>query len=653
MRLEDVQITEFQSIRDSGEFKTGNITCLVGKNEAGKTALLQSLYRLNPYISGDGQYSVTHDYPRSDVDDYRISVEDRGENHAVVAQATFLLDEDDKAAITDIFGKKALKSDTLRLTKGYENKLRFRLEIDEALGLANIVKSSNLSAAEKSQLGSLGGVSDLSNGVESLEQTEAVQELSNLAKSIAEYESVSSFAYKSLLGPRVPKFLFFDEYYQMEGRANVPELKLRMDDDDLLPSDYPLLGLIELARLDLDDLMNPRETRELKNRLEGASNHLSKTIVKYWSQNRHLQLRFDVREGLPEDPEGMREGMNIWGEVNDLKRYVTTELGTRSRGFVWFFSFLAWYSQIRSKNENVILLLDEPGLWLHAKAQEDLLGYFDAEVRGNHQLVYTTHSPFMVDSARFDRVRIVQDLSLEEDDIEPDQEGTKVLTEVLEATDDSLFPLQGALGYEIYQTLFVGPNSLVVEGVSDLLYLQSFSALLQQAGKTGLSSQWTITPVGGSDKVPTFVALIGAQSDLNVAVLIDYQKKDKQSIENLYKRKLLKKSKVITYSDFVEEGEADIEDLIGEDLYLKLVNSEYSDSLAKPITGTDLTDDSPRILKRLEHYFNDNPLQDGASFNHYRPARYFTENVQELQTEMANEVQDRFEAVFKRLNKLL
>ena len=67
----------------------------------------------------------------------------------------------------------------------------------------------------------------------------------------------------------------------------------------------------------------------------------------------------------------------------------------------------------------------------------------------------------------------------------------------------------------------------------------------------GLSGDWTITPVGGSDKVPTFVALIGAQTHLNVAVLIDYQKKDRQVIENLYKRKLLDKKHVVTFAAFV------------------------------------------------------------------------------------------------------
>ena len=257
----------------------------------------------------------------------------------------------------------------------------------------------------------------------------------------------------------------------------------------------------------------------------------------------------------------------------------------------------------------------------------------------------------MVDPMHFERVRIVQDKSLEpdSDDLPEEQEGTKVITEVLDATPDSLFPLQGALGYEIYQTLFIGPNSLVVEGASDLLYIQTITALLEDKGMVGLSKDWTITPVGGSDKVPTFVALIGAQKHLNVAVLIDFQKKDKQSIENLYKRKLLKKRKVLTYADFVGSNEADIEDMFNPDFYLKLVNRAFGSS----VTLADLSINHPRILRRLEEYLKRNPLPKNRKFNHFRPARYLSENIGSIEKELSEQELARFEQVFKALNALL
>ena len=82
----------------------------------------------------------------------------------------------------------------------------------------------------------------------------------------------------------------------------------------------------------------------------------------------------------------MQSGTNLWAEVYDSAHLVTVRVGTRSRGFIWFFSFLAWFSQQKDSASTVILLLDEPGLFLHAKAQRDLLDYIDAELKG-HQVI--------------------------------------------------------------------------------------------------------------------------------------------------------------------------------------------------------------------------------------------------------------------------
>lgn len=655
MRLTQVRITEFQSIRDSLPFQVGDITCLVGKNEAGKTAVLQALYRLNPIIAQDRLYVVTDDYPRRDVEDYRIAVEAEEQKPAIVATCTFDLDDDDIEAVEQVFGPKCIKTSNLVLKKGYSGTTYFILPVDTAAAFRHLATPRDLPGELKAALkANDADVKALLQSLSAVEQKPAVKQLRELLTKINEHGGVASYIYQELIARRVPKFLYFDEYYQMKGRANIEALRERIRTKALEPSDHPLLGLINLSRLNIDQLLNPKRTRDLKNSLEGAGNHLTKRVIKYWSQNKHLQLHFDVRPAHPEDPEGMRGGTNIWADVLDTKHRVTTELGTRSRGFVWFFSFLAWYADIQRQGEKVILLLDEPGLSLHGRAQEDLLRYFDTEIQGAHQLIYTTHSPFMVDPKYFDRVRIVQDRSIESDEEIPSKdEGTKVLTDVLEATEDSLFPLQGALGYEIYQTLFIGPNSLVVEGVSDLLYLQTMSALLEGKGKTGLSSGWTITPVGGSEKVPTFVALVGAQRKLNVAVLVDIQKKDRQRIENLYKRKLLEKENVLTFADFVGESEADIEDMFDVDFYLELVNGELASSLAKPVSKAALPQTSPRLVARLEEYFAAHPLKNNLQFNHYRPARYLSERISALQKDVSDATIERFEALFKRLNALL
>lgn len=604
MKLETFRIKEFQSILDTTTIRVGDVTCLVGKNESGKTAVLKALYRLNPYVESDGTFDVTDDYPRRLVAQYKRTTKDNSRDPATVIEGVYRLSTEDSAAVESAIPDHGLQLDDLEvvLKKGYEDHLDFEVRNTTPRG-----EHQAIIAARSEEL-------------------------------------------KDILLPRIPKFLYFDEYYQLKGQDNLDALHSRQVNGTLEPSDRPLLGLLALAELDVNELLAPDRTEALLSSLNAAEEYLTRLALPFWSQNRHIRMKFDIRPARPNDPPGMTNGTNIWSRIVDTRRKAETALGARSRGFVWFFSFLAWYSDLQAQGENLILLLDEPGLSLHAKAQGDLLRYFEEELKTKHQLIYTTHSPFMVAPRHFDRVRIVQDLSIDSpgDDAESD-EGTKVTEDVLEASDDSLFPLQSAMGYDIHQTLFVGPNILVVEGASDLLYLQAMSAILGANGREPLSAQWTITPVGGAGKVATFVALLGAQANVNVAVLLDYQSDNPQTIENLYKQKLLKKNKVLRFVDYVQGNEADVEDMFDAKFYLGLVNDTFGTS----IRMEDLETSRPRIAGRIDEYFRQNPRDDGSTFNHYRPATHLVERTESFSEAIDEETLDRFERLFRTLNEIV
>lgn len=653
MKLREFRVREFRSIWDSGPITLDEqTTCLVGKNEAGKTALLTALYRTNPIIVADAVFDETYDYPKREVEDYRFEVENGDRDEAVVVECLYELEDDDLEAVTSVLGPKVLKGKNFtRKTYYGKAESRFWLTVDEAAARKHLADNPALPDDLKDTLKGAADWDAFAAALDAAEATEAVNALKALVAKVRK-NGLGHYVFNSLIWPRAPKFLYFDEYYQMKGQANLNALIAREDAETLEDSDYPLLGLINLARLDHRQLVATKNTTELKNKLEGAGNYLTKRIVKYWSQNQHIKMEFDVRDAKPEDPEDMRQGINVWGEVYDTVHWAHTPLGTRSRGFVWFFSFLAWYEDIKRQKQNVILLLDEPGLSLHGRAQADLLTYFEAELSA-HQLIYTTHSPFMIDPTKFGRVRIVQDLGIDaKEPLPKEQDGTKVLTNVFDATDDSLFPLQGALGYEIQQTLFIGPNALVVEGPADMLYIRAVSAELEREGRTGLSEDWVITPVGGSGKVPAFVALLAPQKGMNVATLLDIQNSDRAQIEDLYKKKLLKKKQVATYAEFAGTDEADVEDMFERDFYVNLVNAEFAKQLKTPIKPASLNAKEPRILRAIEAHLAGHPLKSGA-FGHYRPARYFSENIAALWPDVSDATRDRFEAAFKHLNALL
>ena len=147
----------------------------------------------------------------------------------------------------------------------------------------------------------------------------------------------------------------------------------------------------------------------------------------------------------------------------------------------WFFSFyLTFLVESEKAHAGAILLLDEPGLHLHIRAQQKLLGFFQ-RISKKNQTVYSSHSPFMVDPRHLDNVRTVY--------LNKPEGSERVYTHVSLGTEpegdrDTLLPLQAALGYELAQTLFIGKRVLIVEGITDYCIIQGLKSLFIEAGKT-------------------------------------------------------------------------------------------------------------------------------------------------------------------------
>ena len=650
MKLTSVEISNYKCIRKPCRIDILDITCLVGKNESGKTAILEAIYRLNPIIPEHDSFNMDDDFPRMDVEDYRLELKSGKIKPAIVTRATFSLEQGDKAKIEKDFPA-ALAGPELILSKGYDNELYAELTVNEENTVEALLKKASLEPEILKSLVQLTTIKELESSLKEHKKSESVSKLLTLISEIQK-TGLLRFLYERYFESRVPKFLYFDEFYQMKGHVNIEALIERKRNNQLLDSDYPLLGLIDLARLNLDEITNPKRALERNNRLEGASNHLTRRVMKYWSQNRFLEMRFDIRPALPEDPEGMKTGTNLWSHVYNTKHKASTLLGKRSKGFVWFFSFLAWFSQQKQTKTPLILLLDEPALFLHGTAQRDLLRYLEDE-KTTHQVIYTTQSPYMIDPRHFDRIRIVEDKSMETDQPLPDcKEGTQVDVNVLNASKESILPLQGAMGYELCQSLLPDHNVLIVDGVQDILYIKVISGLLEANNRIGIDPNWTIVPLGGSKKLPAFISLMDYKDSRNIACLLDTNEQE-ETLENLYKKKLLQKENFYIYADFVDLAEADIEDIFEVDFYLALVNSEYKDVLSKPITKGNLKGRSMRITRLIKESFESTPLQNNIKFNRYRPARFFTENSSSLREEISKETFNRFEKIFKMINSLL
>jgi hypothetical protein len=207
------------------------------------------------------------------------------------------------------------------------------------------------------------------------------------------------------------------------------------------------------------------------------------------------------------------------------------------------------------------------------------------------------------------------------------------------------------MGIELTQTLFVGENSLLLEGPSDLIYCDVLTEALALQGRPGLDPHWVKIPIGGAGKLSTFATLLGANK-LNIAVVMDSSTKDQGAVKRLRENDQLSRRALVEISEFVSAGDADIEDLFERDFYLGLVNQAYARDLTAPLTLADLNQHDPRIVRQIEAYFRDNSIA-GGKFSHYRPAAELLRQQATLIPQLSGATLDRAEALFKRLNELI
>ncbi|MFF9501892.1 ATP-dependent endonuclease [Streptomyces sp. NPDC014656] len=639
MHLIKAHITNYRSVEDSDIFDIEeDVTCLVGKNESGKTTLLQALFRLNPVEAAT--FDEVVDFPaRKTRERKQIPA---GQKIPVV-RATFRFDDAEMKAIAEELGPKAMKSPEFDVVIGYrDNTKTFTFSHDESEVVNHLRSALDLPAAAAKALGSAKTVADLLDAFDELD--ELPSDATALADRIRGWRngSLGCHLIDQYASPSMPKFVYFADYDTMPGKVALPDLIRRRASGDITRGERALLSLLDMAGVSPEEFQDSDQHERLIRELENSGNVISDEVFDYWSQNTELEVQLKVLAPETGALPPFDEGPILQVRVFNTRHRASVPFDERSRGFVWFFSFLAYFNELEAAGSaDLILLLDEPGLSLHGRAQEDLLRLIDERLAPKHQVLYTTHSPFMVDPDNLQRVRTVMDL---------ERGGAKVSSEIFKADEDTAFPLLTAMGVEMTQTLFVGEHTLLLEGPSDLIYLDVLTDVAEANGSTGLDPRWVKTPIGGSGKLSTFVTLLGANK-LNVAVLVDSSTKDVGAVQRLRDNDQLAKNGLVEISEFTGTGDADVEDLFDRDFYLDLVNRAYADQLTTPIDTAELNAKDPRVVRQIETVFKKRKI--ATRFNHYKPAAVLLREQAALAPRIDAATITRADQLFTRLNSLL
>lgn len=662
MQLISAKVGPFKSIDQPCSVHIDpEVTVLVGMNEAGKTVFLQALEKSADALQF-ARFSPVEDYPRKDLNTY---LKQHEKNPAPVTVLTYRLTDQEVSEANTALKASLKKGYTFSVTHRFDGSKTIEISVEEKPVVSALVQAANLSSDAKKAATKASSVRDIVKNLEGLQLTEDDKGFrEQIGKRVtaadkAKWDSVVGWELWQWLSARVPHFVYFGDYHILPGKVNLPDLAQRAtqgkdNPGQLTPKHRAALALLRMADIKVEDLTNPAGYETIKAKLEGISNSITDQVFTFWKQNEDLEVEFDIRSDAKDEPP-FNNGANLYTRIRNRRHRVTVAFDLRSRGFIWFFSFLTWFDSVKDQlalsgdkvPTQVILLLDEPGLSLHALAQADFLAYID-DLAKRHQVIYTTHSPFMVHSDRLHQVRIVEDR---------DKVGTVISEDVSGSDPRTIFPLQAALGYTIAQNLFISERNLLVEGPSDLIYLKALSAMLEAQGRTGLRDDVTIVPTGGLDKVVTFVALLGA-SGLKLAVLHDYRGAPDQKLMDLVREKMISAKAVLNASQFrdttrlgVSGPPTDTEDLFTTAFYLDCFNKAFAQVLKGALVTEAELPPGDRVTDRIERYLAAKQLQlrPSGGFNHYTVASYFASNPPSSLDAVALA---RFEALFSAVNAL-
>jgi predicted ATP-dependent endonuclease of OLD family len=610
MLAEKVEIQNFKSLKSSEVKLEEKITTLIGKNDNGKTNTLKAL----------GSFAKAYKYTKEDLCYY---LEDQKEAKDMkIVTIFFKTSDEDKNKLREIH-EECARINVFKITKYFDN--HYDIEVEEPnINMEELIKDKITRIIEKmrSEVVALSErfqthvtrhtpfasskphweetvrnflSADLTDPQVFRTLTIRFRELPNkdvqiqtdIDKVIAELEkprkelsdeSLKIKTIKEKIMAAMPNFIYFD---------NIDLLKDIISVDEYLKNktQYKTLGnLFEIAGLNVEEF----KTKEIFSRrfaADQASTKITGIVNESWKQE-------EVKVTIGYD------GGTIFVYVAD-KVGACDPPSKRSDGFQWFLSFnVNFMAGTRGEFKNTILLLDNPGLLLHPSGQKDLLKTLE-KIAGSNQIVFTTHSPFLIDKERLERIRIVAK--------KDDRVGTTIKEKFYDSDFDAFEPIRAAFGVTIGDSLFGSKKNVIVEGISDYFILDGMNRYFDKNGKEHLElSDMAIVPVGGADKVPYFALIVWKEGYRFVAVL-DNDSKGREVTKKL-KEKYPIDDKVILKLDEINEriGEdTEIEDFFDSQFYNRAVNESFKGLLDKEIKLEELNSTTHKQTKRYTEFFKE------------------------------------------------
>lgn len=628
MRLARIRVQNFRCFRDSGWVDISpTVTPVVGKNESGKTTLLQVLGQASSKVAfsrlTDWPVSVRSELYTPDLPVVTLEFDLSGLDLTKTPLAEFSPTPTTMTVTRHYSGRRTFDLVGL-LTPSLPRELRAQLtsppdETNLPEGILPALKNAQSSLGEnwKRQAETVSALLQIAMTVApdhayTLALRKSAASLSGMVKVAAAYD----WAFELPVDLK-----YFDTYETVPGLINLSEWSSNKTSEE-----HTLFGLLcDLAGLDIDrvaelDPSLPAAARERRQMVREASVRLTGKVARLYTQ-RVFETTFEV------------DGDTLTVLVKDNLESEAIPLDQRSAGFRWFYSFYVLFTA-RSEGmlKDCILLLDEPGTRLHGRAQEDLARVMQ-ELAATNQIIFTTHSPFLLVPDFLDDV-----LAVEESD-----GGSRIRQSIWSPERDTIFPIHSALGFEMASLYFGRNNLTVVEGQSDYYILEGMRAAVMGAGRADPCPGMAFIPAGGASRVQSVVTVC-LEMAREVRALFDADAEGRAQRDTLVRNRLVP-DKAVTFTHLDAEVNRTIEDVIGDDIYKQVARESYADRGSEKVrvqAGKD------GIVARVERAF----ALAAVPLNKVAVGRRFRERVVAGDLVITGDHIDRYEELLMRIAAL-
>jgi predicted ATP-dependent endonuclease of OLD family len=671
MRLRKFRVRAYRCIHDSGEITVGDLAAFVGRNESGKTTILQALTLLNrdqevseldlcDEMNEELKEEMRLAEGDFDLNQHEISIIKEKFPGLPEIKKIKLIRTNRNSKVQYEFEDIELNEDDNKEISSWENFSRHILEFLDTIPNHLRIQIDTKFLEEKAPRNQEtfdSAMAEFSNQFHliAIQEPKVIEEwekiykspenqFSNLLSGESEKTALQNFISSELH----PRFVYFSDYKKIYGNINLNEYlreeKGERQDSIEFVEEFDkaetVRNLFYLAELDIKELDEVKESpSKCIKLLNAASNRLTKKLNPAWKGDPiHVDLRYNP---------GNIMSVVISDVHKDGTITNTGLLNRRAEGFKWTFSFIVNFAAEtqRAELKEAILLLDEPARNLHPTQQmgiSDLL----KNLAGSNQVLYATHSPFMIFDYTPGNLLVVE--------LDKRKHLSRIFYDYWNADDKTLTPILYGLCRGQVESIVdreIGTNSrpiIIVETMSDAMYLNAFDKFLQDPN-ISMNPLNVIAAYNKNSVLP--LAIFYRNHGYRTFVLLDNSEESKQISAQLVSNEF---SSIQTIF-FEREGKKleSIEDYIALEDYLYPVNQTYEIKLRHEgfsnLTPQDvISKEGKGILEKLRKIWQEHREEDWEEFDNEEITRYICEKITLEETSfLSDKTKDQFRSLYR------